>query len=352
MSINQTNLLSALNDAGCKSLDWWFMYKVPKNTTIKNNQSKDQDNTGSGYLYYDCEKKKAGLSPNLLGESKGALYDTLQQLFGPGGNSDNGWILYNDEIPETKKNNESKGHTKGVLAFNKVNNSAFWLLHSTPRFPLPGNSIFPVDEKEYGQTFLCITLKDYDTAEQLAGVMRAQQEPQVYGNFIPKSVPGESNLAGLAAGQDAPKPAEPADLTFYSKAGNEFRCFAKNRHWGEDFWIDLVGPALQVDLDVETWRRLALPSTEDSNNIDDVKDVLYIDLEPLGVEYQWHYTKDHSKWAVSDKPSTETQKGDWVCVADINRQVSQEKRGGGAICFKDKTLRDILKSIYKSDNKN
>lgn len=340
-------MLSALNDTSGKALDWWFMYKLPEKAAVKNKQSKGQDDSGFGYLYYDCEGKKLGLSPNLLGETKGALYHTLQHLFDPGSDGDNGWILYNDEIPGTDKNDETKGHTKGVLAFNKVNNSAFWLLHSTPRFPLPRDPVFPDNEKIYGQTFLCITLKDYDTAEQLAGLMLLQQEPQVYGCNVPSSIPGSGNIARLAAGKDIPDPATPGDLTFYSRAGNQFRCLAKNRHWGKDFWIDLVGPTLQVDLDIETWRRGTLPPTEDSNKVDDVVDVLYMDLEPLGLEYQWHYTKDHSKWAVADKPSGEAKGGDWVCVADINRQTSQEKRGGGSICFKDPTLRAILKSIYR-----
>ena len=340
-------MLSALNDTKRTPLDWWFMYKLPKKAAIKNKKSSDQNDEGFAYLYYDCEGKALSLSPHILGTGKGALHDTLQQLFGPGGDNHNGWILYNDEIPGTTKNDESKGHTKGVLAFNKENNSAFWLLHSTPRFPLPKDPVFPDDEKIYGQTFLCITLKDYHTAEQLAGLMLAQQEPQVYGCNIPSSIPETSNLAQLAAGDKVPVPAEPGDLTFYSRAGAPFRCLAKNRHWGQDFWVDLVGPSLKVDLDIETWRRGTLPPTEDSDKVDDVADILYIDLETLGLEYQWHYTKDHAKWAVSDKPSTETNGGDWVCVADINRQTSQEKRGGGSICFKDPTLRGLLKSIYK-----
>ncbi len=288
-----------------------------------------------------------------MGDAKGALHDTLQQILGPDGDGDNGWILYNDEIPGATKNKETKGHTKGVLAFNKVNDSAFWLLHSTPRFPLAGDPVFPGDEMIYGQTFLCVTLKDFDTAEQLAGLMFVQQEPQVYNCHVPPSVPGSSNIARLSEDKKAPKPAEPGDLTFYSRAVAEFRCLAKNRHWGKDFWIDLVGPALKVDLDIETWRRGTLPPTEDGDGVEDVTDVLNIDLEPLGLDYRWHYTKDHSKWAVADKPTGETGEtgetggGSWVSVADINRQTSQEKRGGGAICFEDEGLRESLRGIYR-----
>ena len=47
------------------------------------------------------------------------------------------------------------------------------------------------------------------------------------------------------------------------------------------------------------------------------------------------------KWAVS-------LKSDWVCVADINRMISQEKRGGGTIAFRDQTLWRDLSKIDRS----
>ena len=81
-----------------------------------------------------------------------------------------------------------------------------------------------------------------------------------------------------------------------------------------------------------------LPDTQDSDGKDDVTDILYINLEHLGVPYEWHYTKDHAKWGVSQSDA-------WVCVADINRQTSQEKRGGGTIAFRDETLWDALRQV-------
>ena len=37
-------------------------------------------------------------------------------------------------------------------------------------------------------------------------------------------------------------------------------------------------------------------------------------------------------------PNGPSRDSDWVCVGDINRMKSQEKRGGGTIAFQDKKL--------------
>ena len=110
---------------------------------------------------------------------------------------------------------------------------------------------------------------------------------------------------------------------------------AKNEKWNKDFWNDLVGPTLGADINVETWIRGKIPPTLDSDGIHKTFDVKYIDLSPLGVPWNWPETHDHAKWAV-------TVDSDWVCVGDINRMVSQEKRGGGTIAFQDSTLWEAL----------
>lgn len=249
-----------------------------------------------------------------------------------------GWIAYNDERPGTDSNNGKMGHSKGVLAFDLATDSAFWLLHSWPKFPALDGDIAPPPSAEYGQTYLCITLKDIKTANSIAEQMRHQQEPQLYDCHIPKALDRESSLYRLSQGVDVNETDPPSNTLFHSQAGAPFQLLAKNRHWGEDFWIDWVGPQLKVDLNVETWRRGTVPSTEDDDQAHQVQDLLYINLESLGVNYEWHYTKDHAKWATSTE-------GEWVCVADINRQKSQSKRGGGAICFCNRLLWESLSKI-------
>ncbi len=323
--------LHVLNDTSGASVDWWFLYKLPDN--VKGPDGKKT--TGKEYLYFDSESTELlSMSSNLIDSPTGALENTIGQLKENG----YGYILYNDEKPGKGKNSDTYGHTKGVLAFDPANKDAFWLLHSWPKFPsLNGNNS---PSYEYGQTYICIQLKDLNTANNIAEQMSQQNAPQVYDFNIPDGLDKSSSLYKLTQRIDVNETTPPSDITFSSKANNSFRMLAKNRHWDKDFWIDWVGPQLNTDLNVETWRRGTVPPTKDSNDKDDVQDILYINLENLKLNYEWHYTKDHSKWGSSAKGA-----GNWVCVADINRQTSQENRGGCTIAFQNNLLWKSLSQI-------
>src|SRR5258708_7005416 len=131
--------VSALDEKG-KPVDWWFIYKVPE----LNSGSGSDKTTGYEYVYYDSNIDKAGKgnvekSPNVLNEGKGALNLTLDSVFKKPG-ATTGWILYNDEKPASAKgkDNGNMGHTKGVIAFDTATKTAYWLLHSWPKFADPG----------------------------------------------------------------------------------------------------------------------------------------------------------------------------------------------------------------------
>lgn len=84
--------------------------------------------------------------------------------------------------------------------------------------------------------------------------------------------------------------------------------------------------------------------------------------------YTWSYTRDHAKWAISEEDAERGVKtvelhdgtmladepgtvSDWVCVADINRMTSQERRGGGAVCFHEPLLWHGLNQIERISGK-
>jgi deoxyribonuclease-2 len=316
--------ISALDENG-KPVDWWFAYKVPRMAKDASSPSA----TGYEYIYYDPKVAAVSKSPYLLTDGKGALDLTLAAVFS---NADaaTGWILYNDEMPADAKGHDSSqyGHTKGVLAFDTASKTAFWLLHSWPKFADPDASEMPTPI--YGQTFLCLSL-DMATASRIADQMGNHQEPQVYLPRIPGALGKTDPLARIAQKVDPNAPGDSNVIDCQTRGGLAFKVIAKNRKWGKDFWNDLVGPTLGSDMDVETWIRGKIPPTLDSDGIHKTFDVKYIDLSPLGIPYTWPETHDHAKWGL-------TVDSDWVCVGDINRMVSQEKRGGGTIAFQDQKL--------------
>lgn len=53
----------------------------------------------------------------------------------------------------------------------------------------------------------------------------------------------------------------------------------------------------------------------------------------------WKTTQDHSKWAITTKGfDDDTSAHPFACVGGINRQYSQEKRGGATMCHESKSL--------------
>jgi deoxyribonuclease II len=107
-----------------------------------------------------------------------------------------------------------------------------------------------------------------------------------------------------------------------------------NNPMGKDFWMDLTGHAPGADIEVETWIRggaRAIPPVEDSDGIHKTFGIKYIDFRPLRVPWDWPESSDHANWGI-------TIDSDWVCVGDINRMRSVEKRGGGTLAFQDKEL--------------
>ncbi len=363
--------LSARNETG-KPVDWWFMYKI----SSKSESTSDQVATGTEYLYYDdiAAKKKSRLSlSSKCINQKGALFQTLNQLFEPHvkSNSHMGWFFYNDENPDYRSNYKNpnnntafkpgrvigtRGHTKGVLAFDLVSNSAFWLVHSTPKFPGPNTYEFPKTGFEMAQTFLCITLKDATTAMKIAQQMFAAQQPNVYAasptpTDLIKS-PNDDRVLLMHNKISSGRTPFVSKLPFKSRKGKSFHAIAKNKWWGHDFYNDLVGPTLHENLEVETWEHGKTPHETDSDKTHKVIAMKSVNLAPLKVPFSWSEAFDHAKLAIS-APS---EKVHWICVGDINFTIAQEKRGGGTVAFQCdplwKSLREILSSSEEPKRKS
>ena len=347
-------MIYPLSNIEAKKVDWWFIYKLPKSIGPHKNS------IGFEFLYCDA-LSEGGLKMSKvnLDHDQSAIGLTLGQIFDA--NSDSGYVMWNDEIPPTQqnpqpKNQSSKGHSKGVLAFNKKSNCGFYLLHSTPRFPNKGILELPENERSYGQCYLCIALHDYNIANRIAEGLHEKIEAQVYESNL---IDVEKDEAIFKLAKDLPfdKNLEPLHLKIKTDSGYGFEWIAKSKYWsmpkkGEnearDFWKDLVGPSLNCDLNVETWRRgLVFSDLDDSKQNKITKDSVAIDLKNIGLEgYNWAFTKDHAKWGISVSKDP-----GYIIVADINRQISQAHRGGGGLVFKNQALWQSLKDIEIAERK-
>ena len=244
-----------------------------------------------------------------------------------------GYILYNDERPDGKPDNGSLGHTKGVLCWDVATGTGFWLIHSWPLTPHL-QAVAPTTPI-YGQTFLCLSLT-LDDINRVAYAMLTHHEPQVY-DFNVDGLPEVYALRSLVNGIEPDSDASGMQMDFTTVGGMPFKLIAKNRHWNDDFWNDLVGPTLGVDLHVETWIRGPIAPVADDDGIHKSFDVKYVNLGPIGVHYAWPETSDHAKWAISADPSKP-----FVCIGDLNRMISQRKRGGGCVAFQNLALWSAL----------
>jgi len=98
------------------------------------------------------------------------------------------YIFYNDEHPDGNTSFVA-GHTKGVVAFDQL--SGFWLVHSVPKYPPSPKSQqygYPHSGQMYGQSFLCISLKTSQQANNI-GRQLLYNRPYVYA----------ANVAGALA---------------------------------------------------------------------------------------------------------------------------------------------------------
>ncbi|XP_055640538.1 deoxyribonuclease-2-beta [Toxorhynchites rutilus septentrionalis] len=306
---------------GCRDennnvVDWYYLYKLPVKI------SDGPSHAGVRYTFITPnEANNWQLSNRNINETDSIPGRTLDTVLKD--SKDLLVLLYNDE-PPLNKTDEIRGHAKGVVVTD--GSFGFWLIHSVPKYPpeLGQSYTYPETGKKYGQSFLCISM----TADQMefVGQQLLLNEPHVYSFNAPAILRDRFPLlvqAGNMKNYDKPPHWNIVELK--SRAGVAFHSFAKNRLFRKELYADLIAPALQVDLFVESWQRGSgdLPSDCSTSNWK----VLNVKKVSIGKRYRFTTLDDHSKWAVSTKGFP-----NYVCVGDINRQEHQKMRGGGSVC--------------------
>lgn len=117
-----------------------------------------------------------------------------------------------------------------------------------------------------------------------------------------------------------------------------FKAVFKNGRINGSIFEDGLAAIFSSDFVAETWGRpYQYPWCGNDNNPFQVGNVA--SLKHLsGIE--WKNTQDHSKWAVSV-----SEKVVWSCIGDMNRMVSQWKRGGMFYCLQSPLLNTAFKNL-------
>ncbi|XP_041647896.1 deoxyribonuclease-2-alpha-like isoform X2 [Cheilinus undulatus] len=309
---------------GCKSdvkcrddtgteVDWYILYKLP-----------NKDGKGLSYLYMDESTRGWTLSREKINSKSGTLANTLKPLmdFYDSETAGFGFMLYSDQPPPPYVAPSSFGHSKGVVMLDKQ--SGIWLSHSTPKFPTYRSKDFwPSSGNENAQTFMCVTYP-YDQFREI-GLQLMYIHAYSYDSDIPKTFFNE--LRCVAQRSCYPKETPwYREHTLTSMRGRHFYSFAKYKRFMDDLYSGLVVSRLDQPLMVKSWGKMRnpLPSNCSDSIPHPVYNVLTVKLN--GESYD--DTVDHSKWCV-------TRSREQACIADMNREVSQMSRGGGAICMTD-----------------
>jgi deoxyribonuclease-2 len=330
-------------DENGRTVDWWVIMKAP----YEPSSSDPNVASGFGYAYADANSPSLQLTSNRLDTNlQGALGSTLAQIYSAD-SSNTAWFMYNDEPPKDKVSS-IYGHTKGDAAFNS--GGGFWLIHSVPRFPADPSSqySYPDNEKEYGQSFLCMTL-DLDTMNTVAQAFLLNR-PYVYSSNMPSSlINSVPYMAQVAQKQWIVNPATSNVSTINTVKGYSFTVFSRNAAWDQNLYSALVAPTVGANLLVESWMNGA-----DSNKMptfcagtNGLKySVINIREVGLGSSVTWLETQDHSKWAISTNSRRPV-----FCIGDTNRQYSQAKRGGGTACASNTSIWKSLNAmVSKADS--
>jgi deoxyribonuclease-2 len=226
-------------------------------------------------------------------------------------------LSYNDE----NAIKTSKGHTKGVLLWNRE--KIGWLIHSVPRLLFSTRQINAIDPSQliYGQSFLYIETEF--TEQRFAQVNRQLtiMEACIY------HVHGEQATEMVKS--DVKVKVVENDVSLF-EFNDRIVHVSKSSRWKKDLYEDFMTGYINSSVMCQTWAKPAASSTSSVKNVKTIqwKDETY------------QTTQDHSKYAISmskHKP--------WVFFGDINHMDSQRNRGGGGLLICDLSLWKAMNQI-------
>merc|ERR1711991_243401 len=311
--VGVASALSCLDEGG-NPADWFVAMKRPDGTT---------------YYYTDASSSTGGrlhLSSSDL-NSPGAIYYSVGQIYRQ--NSTQGLLVWNDETPDDHQSS-SHAHAKGMLYFDSY--GGMYLVHSSPHFPpSSGGYSYPSSSVEFGQSFICVSLGTASVQNVIDSLTVTR--PLIYIQSASAALVDQYPLLGGVLNGNYTKTPTGRSYQINTRGGVDFTLFAKNHYWDDYLYENLVAPTLSTDLICETWTNGALSNIVPTYCTSDGYDYNVYNAEHVmfGAGDEWARTQDHSKWCVGVS-------SDWMCIGGINRQVSQNGRGGGTLCTRQVSL--------------
>ncbi|KAM4629835.1 deoxyribonuclease-2-alpha-like [Polymixia lowei] len=297
-------------DVKCKNeegtpVDWYILYKLPALSS----------SDGLDYLYMDENTNGWKPGSKRINSNSGILANTLEPYFEYNIRKTEGigYMLYNDQPPEPHKTASSSfGHSKGVVMLDK--DTGVWLSHKKSK-----NDFWPSSGNPNGQTFICVTYpyKEFkNIGEQLKYIHVYSFDYKIPDSFY--------NQLKCVAQRDCYPKNKPwfRWQEMVSLKGNHFTSSAKYTRFDSDLYSGLLVDHFGQELYVKSWGRMRQPLPSNCTTAHYVYNVKSV--KPPQIQ-AFLDTVDHSKWCV-------TAKVGWTCIADMNRELSQMGRGGGAIC--------------------
>ncbi|GMI03489.1 hypothetical protein TrRE_jg12486 [Triparma retinervis] len=285
---------SCVDDDG-NDVDWFVAMKLP---------------AGGEYYYFGVDDKSFAKSSEDISEGGDCIDQTLASLYSyKSGSSSNAHGMWNDQPTKEHAAGSIYAHSKGAFHFD--DEQGFYLIHSMPAFPTAkadGYDMLP--DTTYGQSFMCLTMKteEFDKLGQDLQTMHVYPYDSSISSDLKDKVPNMVDAMDKVENKDI----QSRESDFKTVGGQKFRHFAKGRYWGKALYEDLVATSLDSDLACDTWQNGA-------------------------------YDNDHSKWAITtDGFDYDSSSSPYACIGGINRQFSQEKRGGATMCVGNKDLNGAL----------
>lgn len=310
-------------------IDWFSIIKFP---TQSGNTFSELIRGGVGHTFITNRNQEWSFSRRSLASNESFPGRTLDVLYKTDFNESNiGYIMYNDQFDHREL--ASRAHAKGVIIFD--DKSAVWLVHSIPDYPpRPSSKRYDIGggQRINGQSMICLTLP-FEALEQV-GKQLFLIWPQLYDTFIPNSLasnPVLANLVEVTRGRRA-MVAPWTNVESIKTVGNaEFIALHKHTNFGDDIYPALMGRYFRTKFLSETWSRGVGVRASNCTFKFPVNNIREINFRRFQTSYR--VTTDHSKWAVSVADEQDSSSPKIVCIGDINRMLSQTRRGGGSICF-------------------